>query len=165
MSKVLFISDLHFGHRNILTYRPDFSSIEEHDRTIIERWNSVVATRDLVWILGDVYLTEERDDYPSFMEIFNKLKGNKRIITGNHDKVKYYPANIVHNALTKRYGLWLSHAPIHPQELMGKINLHGHCHLKSVPDNRYINVCCEQINYTPITLEQIRARIGATNAG
>ena len=38
-----YISDLHFGHYNVLKYdnRP-FSSIEEMDKKIIENWNEVV---------------------------------------------------------------------------------------------------------------------------
>jgi len=53
---VWFTSDWHFGHRNILTLgqgRP-FSSIEEHDEFLIDRYNAVVRDDDVVWVLGDV---------------------------------------------------------------------------------------------------------------
>ena len=58
MSQQRFItSDLHFGHKNILEYdkRP-FSSIEEHDESLIENWNSLVRPQDLVYCLGDITL-------------------------------------------------------------------------------------------------------------
>lgn len=50
-----FISDLHFGHRNILRFdcRP-FSTIEEHDEYLINQWNDTVGADDDVWILGDI---------------------------------------------------------------------------------------------------------------
>jgi calcineurin-like phosphoesterase family protein len=56
----------------------------------------------------------------------------------------------------------LTHIPVHYCELeyRFKKNIHGHMHEKVVlfndkPDSRYINVSCEQINYTPIALEEI----------
>ena len=53
--KRFFISDLHFSHANILKYdnRP-YSDIVEHDKGLIERWNSVVTDEDEVYILGDI---------------------------------------------------------------------------------------------------------------
>ena len=43
-SGVFFTSDTHFGHSKIIDYckRP-FSSIEEHDKTLIQNWNNVVG--------------------------------------------------------------------------------------------------------------------------
>lgn len=50
-----YISDLHFGHKNVLAYdNREFSSIEEHDKALIDNWNSVVGTDDDVWVLGDI---------------------------------------------------------------------------------------------------------------
>lgn len=55
MGKTYFIADLHFGHKNCLSYdaRP-FTTIEEHDQALINNWNSVVCIDDDVWILGDI---------------------------------------------------------------------------------------------------------------
>ena len=52
---VYFTSDLHLGHRNIISlqYRP-FESVEEMDRALIDNFNSVVKKNDTVFILGDI---------------------------------------------------------------------------------------------------------------
>jgi len=83
-SKILYISDLHFGHKNILTYdeRP-FYTVSEMDNTLIRNWNEVVKDKDVVYILGDVswYDSEKTRD------ILRQLNGRKRLIIGNHDSV------------------------------------------------------------------------------
>ena len=50
-----YISDLHFGHVNALSFdnRP-FKTIEDHDNTIINNWNNVVGIDDEIYILGDI---------------------------------------------------------------------------------------------------------------
>ncbi len=57
MSRQIFVSDTHFGHRAILAPRMQaprrFASIEEHDETLIARWNAAVRPDDTVWHLGD----------------------------------------------------------------------------------------------------------------
>ena len=54
MNNIFAISDPHLSHKNVLKYshRP-FSSIEEHDETIIENWNEVIRPNDIVIIDGD----------------------------------------------------------------------------------------------------------------
>jgi calcineurin-like phosphoesterase family protein len=51
MSIVRFIADLHLSHEN-MAKRRGFSTIEEHDEHIIEKWNSVA--KDITYILGDI---------------------------------------------------------------------------------------------------------------
>lgn len=51
---VFFTSDLHLGHKNILSIRPQFDNIEDHDDFLIERWNKKVKKKDDVYILGDL---------------------------------------------------------------------------------------------------------------
>ena len=56
-----FISDLHFGHKNCLSFdnRP-FKSIEENDETIIKNWNNTVKIDDDVTILRQGCISEEK---------------------------------------------------------------------------------------------------------
>ena len=156
MNQVFFISDTHFGHRNICKYRPEFQTPEEHDEYIIERWNSVLTkAKQQVWCLGDMCI---KNKYYDFHKLMDRLNGTIHVITGNHCHLPAYghPKIHVEGGLTKRYGFWISHAPIHPDELRGRRNIHGHVHYKSVADDRYINVCCENINYTPIDIDELR---------
>ena len=58
---------------------------------------------------------------------------------------------------------WLSHCPIHPNELRGKVNIHGHVHNKTIIDCNYFNTSCENVDFKPISLENIRLQIKSNN--
>ena len=77
-----YISDLHFGHSNIIRFdsRP-FDSVEEMNQILISNWNKAVKNGDTTYILGDFCWGKE----PEWIEILNKLNGNKVLIRGNHD--------------------------------------------------------------------------------
>jgi calcineurin-like phosphoesterase family protein len=71
--------------------------------------------------------------------------------------------------MVKYKGIWLTHCPVHESELGYRVNknIHGHIHEKlvtkdvyewgyridSIPDERYICVSCEHVDYKPKTLE------------
>lgn len=85
-----YISDLHFGHGNIIKFdqRP-FTTTEEMTHVLIRNWNSTVTNEDIVYILGDFcWLKEDK-----WVEILDELKGNKVLIRGNHD-LKNMSANL-----------------------------------------------------------------------
>ena len=80
----LYISDLHFFHGNLLKgmdNRP-FSSVDEMNDYLIEKWNEKVQGGDQVIILGDLFWTK---DVQKINKILNKLKGQICLIKGNHD--------------------------------------------------------------------------------
>ena len=160
MSIVRFIADLHLGHTNMALHR-GFSSVEEHDEHIIAKWNSVVTKRDVTYILGDVTM-EKSAPYP----LLDRLNGVKHIVLGNHDRrqdakrLLQYAESIA--GMIQYKGVMLTHCPIHPMELDYRFNknIHGHIHEKVVllngsPDPRYICVSCEQVDYTPKTLQEL----------
>lgn len=61
------------------------------------------------------------------------------------------------HALWSYKGFWISHAPIHPEELRGKKNIHAHTHNYKIKDSfNYRSVSLEQINYTPISLHALQ---------
>ena len=82
MSKIFLTSDLHFGHDREFIWGPrGFASSEEHDKTIVANWNSVVSPEDIVYVLGDLML----GDNVKGTECINQLNGNIYVIRGNHD--------------------------------------------------------------------------------
>lgn len=79
-----YVADTHFCHDRILSMQPrPFSTIAEHDETMIERWNAVVSPDDLVYHLGDFALGLNNPD--RVRGIFSRLHGRKHLIYGNHD--------------------------------------------------------------------------------
>ena len=79
---VYWVADTHFMHRNIMRHnnRP-FSTIEEHDETLINNWNSIVPRKDsLVIIVGD-FAWKNHNKFTS------RLHGKKILIIGSHDKM------------------------------------------------------------------------------
>lgn len=151
MSRVYLIADTHFGHENALRFRPQFKTIQEHDETIIQNWNSVVRKNYTVFLLGD-FSFRATQEYLNGVR--RRLNGQIKFIQGNHDIVA--PENVVMMPPLVSYkGHWLSHAPIHPLELRGKKNIHGHTHSFKIPDENYLGVSCEQINFTPVWFEEL----------
>lgn len=169
MSRVYFISDLHLGHKRILEFSGklrDGGTVDEHDQILITKWNSTVRKRDLVYVLGDVCMHKSLD-------ILGELQGRKVLIRGNHDtfSTKEYLEHFEEvYGIMKYKRFWLSHAPVHPDELRGCHNIHGHVHANSIKivaehnngfsyseyDRCYVNVCCEVNSSNPIPFEDIR---------
>jgi calcineurin-like phosphoesterase family protein len=169
MSVVRFISDFHFSHTNMALHR-GFTSVEEHDEFIIEKFNSVVNKRDVTYILGDITMESSKPYH-----LLARLNGVKHVVLGNHDRrqdveelIKYVDSV---NGVVSYKGIFLTHVPVHPMELEYRIkrNIHGHLHDKVitksiyeygykagfVPDDRYVCVSCEQVGYTPKTLKEL----------
>jgi calcineurin-like phosphoesterase family protein len=166
MSRVRFIADLHLGHVN-MALRRGFESVEAHDEHVIAQWNSVVDKRDVTYILGDVTM-EKKAPYA----LLDRLNGIKHVVLGNHDRRQDVPHLLQHvesvMGMKEYKGIMLTHCPIHPMELDYRFpkNIHGHIHDKQVmidaptapfeiPDDRYICVSCERVDYVPRTLEEL----------
>lgn len=170
MPAVWFASDHHFGHEKTCTVfkrddgsplRP-FANAEEMDETMIRLHNERVKPKDKCYFLGDVVIARKS------LAILDRLNGDKVLIKGNHDIFKL-------GDYTKHFrdirgyhvmsGLILSHVPVHPDsiERFG-CNVHGHLHFRRVMkddkiDSRYFNVSVECVDFAPISLEELRARI------
>ena len=179
MANVWFTSDLHFGHKNINKFRLEVSSEEDNRKRICEDWEDLVTKRDDIYVLGDAAFTWDT------AQEFARLPGRKYLVRGNHDELsireylKYFTEVY---GLKKYKGFWLSHAPIHPDELRGKVNLHGHVHYQSIRknfspiydikqelDTRYFNMCVEnlwKLGYPSlISLDQVRKELERINTG
>ena len=161
MTDIWLTSDTHFLHKRVIEFcRPQFTSVEEMNETLIENWNKVVKPGDKVYHLGDVYIGN-----PNFLKaIWLRLNGRKRLILGNHDDVDVLTPYFEKIMLWRRFDehkLLLSHLPLHPSTLQegrfsnGYVNVHGHTHEKGSPEGPYKSVCVELTDYTPVHIDQV----------
>ena len=81
---ICYISDLHFGHKNILVYdhRP-WQNVVDMEHDMIALWNKTVSPGQSVYILGDVVWSNK---YEEWVRILSQLNGVKTIVKGNHDR-------------------------------------------------------------------------------
>lgn len=157
---------------------------EEMDEEMVRRWNAVVGPKDKVEVLGDVVINRRH------LATVGRLNGDKRLSgMGNHDIFKpsdylrYFSDMRACKPLTfeGKPRLLLTHIPIHEGELARwGCNVHGHLHSNRVmqfhphdPDGRggyyqshrihprYLCVSMEHIDFTPIHLDEVYARIEA----
>lgn len=159
MANVWFISDIHAGHLNVTKWRTQFATESDHFEAVKENYHKVVTKRDHVYFLGDIAFNPSR-----LKDIAGWRAERKILIVGNHDTERMMMRELVGafqevHSLLKYKEFWLSHAPIHPDELRGKLNLHGHCHSHLIDDKRYMNVCLEHTNYAPISLAEVRGKM------
>jgi calcineurin-like phosphoesterase family protein len=156
MGNVRFISDTHFGHKNMAIKR-GFSSAEEMNDYIIKKWNSVVNKKDVTYLLGDVSMESK-----NFYYLLDSLNGVKNVILGNHCRRQDIPemlkyVNSVAGMIDYKDNYILTHCPVHPSQLAFRYsyNIHGHVHENSLDDPRYINVSCEVVDYTPKLIAEL----------
>lgn len=164
MSTPRFIADLHMGHKNIWKYRPVFESTLHNDLYFQYILEEVCTKRDTMFFLGDIIFDE------IYLEFIKNLPGTKILILGNHC-TEYVSTSKLCEVFDEVHGLlkykefWLSHAPLHPDELRGKRNVHGHVHTESVNDLNYLNVSVDSsfMNFFPRTLHEIRQGFETVN--
>lgn len=170
---VRFIGCLHLGHTWMARHR-GFQDEFYHDEHLIESWNSVVKTNDVVYTLGDISM-HDRLQYPKL----KRLHGTKIVILGNHDDytdtrelLKY----VDYVAGSAEYlGYTITHIPIHPNEIgFCKGNIHAHIHhvnkleecivgdryqdhnsRKISTLDKYYCVDAKLLDFKPVTLEEL----------
>lgn len=150
---VYLTTDPHLGHRNIGNFRKFVRDTQHNTDLFVADWKKHVNKRGIVYMFGDVAFDQNS------LDILASLPGKKILIKGNHDDMVSTFAQTsvfdeIHGML-KYKGFWLTHAPIHPQELRGKVNIHGHTHNhiitkrtwygRTVVDDRYLNLCPDVI--------------------
>ncbi len=161
---IWFISDTHFGHRNIISYcRPQFESLEQMESDLIDNWNDNVKPQDLVYHLGD-FAWKASDA----IRVRPKLNGTIRLVVGNHDDITAYAKA----GIFQRISMWrqfrdhnftASHLPMRADQLRyGAFNLHGHVHGKTDGlEWFHRDVSVESIRFTPLHFDEVAARTTA----
>jgi calcineurin-like phosphoesterase family protein len=188
------ISDTHFAHTNSwekfkredgTPLRP-FTSTEEMDETMIERWNARVGPNDTVYHCGDVAINKKG------LASVSRLNGRKILVRGNHDIFKDEQYREVGFEQIHGVRVWVdryifSHIPLHPDCVTDRfrVNVHGHLHANQVmrsvkdtdyvigttfdgskiyntkdePDPRYFCASVERVNYTPMSFDELDIEI------
>jgi calcineurin-like phosphoesterase family protein len=134
-----------------------FSSVDEMNTAMVERWNAIVKSEDEVWVLGD-FAWKGGENY------FYRLNGKKHLVIGNHDNRSVitlpWSSQPQHYVELKKSDvhLILCHYPFEEWNSFFKnsIHLHGHVHgrkLNNIP--RRIDVGVDFWDFTPVSLEQI----------
>ena len=148
MNQIYFTADLHFGHPNILKHSPkrpfsDTVDIVAHDAWLLDLWQSTVAKRDTVYILGDLTFLKSEEA----RRLLEKLPGKKFLIEGNHDgSIRAYHnyfkevyqikemrfKSTVAPFLKEDFSVVMCHYPMVTwnQKPRGSVMLHGHSHGK-----------------------------------
>jgi len=161
--RTYFISDTHFGHRNIIDMcgRP-YKSVGEMDADLIASWNAIVAPGDTIWHLGDFgYGNREY-----LQGIFDRLNGFKHFVRGNHDKpwVNELGWESVHDLVTISVdgeAVTLCHYPLRewPRYWSEGLHLYGHVH-SNLPGSRHsYDVGVDSIGKFPMKLGDIKKKM------
>ena len=157
---VLFTSDLHINHL-LASDKRGFKSVTDHDDSIIETLNKYCNKRTLLYVLGDVAMSR------SGLARLKDVGGRKILIKGNHDQYKlaeYIDIFEDIHGIIKYKNMWLSHCPIHPQEMWRcDANVHGHIHKNAATSNigdPYLNVNWDYWR-RPLELNEIKEMVKA----
>lgn len=161
MSKTWLIGDTHFNHSAIIEYtdRP-FVDVEQMNQTIIENWNKQIKSNDVIIHLGDFAMGSKAEQEA----ILKQLNGIKKLIMGNHDRLKvrdYYEMGF---AEVYRYPIIIenmifSHRPLDSLIVGSLYNVHGHIHEKCSPSANHLNISVEHTNYSPISLNWVKKKL------
>ena len=176
MASIWFASDHHFGHANLLKFmsddgayvRPGFRDVDHMNETMIANHNRVVGVADRAYFLGDVGFSRA-----TLAAVLPRLNGKKRLILGNHDysdrqMMRFYLEHFQKVMSWRHFtepdcALICTHCPLHESSFLGRyngscINVHGHIHTRRINDPRYVNICVEQIDYTPVSYDWLLAK-------
>lgn len=172
MSNIWFTSDTHFGSKSLHQWYPLRASLGDYvqqTEAMIERWNSVVQSKDIVYHIGD---------FGSYDEVYNtkvirQLKGRIHLVPGNHDKRLLKNTGIIErcsliytervvNVSVNGQPIVLCHFPIWEWHNIhrGYWHLHGHLHCKphGIP-GKIMDVSSDGHNLTPISFDYIKTQM------
>lgn len=153
---VYVTSDWHFNHANILKFEADrrpFETVEEMNQYMIDHWNNVVSSNDIIIHVGD-FSYGKNISSDQMTKLVSALNGHKIFITGNHDhdllkipRVKYSELNIerIVNKMETTYGgthVTFNHYPevTWLNKRYGSVLLYGHLHSVSILIKHAVNV-------------------------
>lgn len=143
-----FISDTHFGHKNILTFeRTQFKTIQEHDDFIWKKLGKLTVN-DTLYHLGDFGVLDE-----TTTARWKALPCKTILIRGNHDgsigQLKAIFDEVHNEPVFYKKRILLSHEPLPVTD--GTLNVHGHLHSARLNKPNYLNISMHMVDYKLIT--------------
>lgn len=175
-----FTADQHWNHKSILKmdnfygrdrgWRP-FRDVKEMNQTMIDGWNEVVKSGDMVYHLGDFAMPNKGDGH-DIGDILEQLNGQIYLIKGNHDdrnmnlykdwtrkfvKITY----LAYLKLLNGQRVMLCHYPMLSwrSSCHGAWHLHGHCHGSLPRRHLAYDVGVDSNDYQPIPETKIPSLI------
>jgi calcineurin-like phosphoesterase family protein len=149
------------------------------NRALIDNWNSLVTDRDDIYILGDFLYKGNSKDANN---ILSKLKGQKYLIKGNHEKYltdpEFKPEAFVwikDYYVLKHEGvkIILFHYPLFSWDGShhGSVHLYGHVHNSGIKYPEYgerlkllgpraVNVGVDVNDFYPVSITAVFEKIG-----
>ena len=175
--KTYITSDLHFGHKNIMSFCPVSrarfrNDVDYMNEAMVKEWNDLIEPEDLVYILGDVaFLPAQKA-----AETVNRLNGTKILVEGNHDRKALNDPTFrrcfkeVHKYLDINYNgtkVVMFHYPILEWDQMhrGAVHFHGHLHggISGMEKYRAVDVGMDSTGAIAISMDEA-IRLGLKGA-
>lgn len=138
--KTYITSDLHWGHKNIMSFCPVSrarfrNDLDYMNQAMVKEWNDLIEPEDTVYILGDVAFLPAA----KAVEYMRRLNGCKILVQGNHDRKLLQDTDFrdcfdqIHHYLDINYAgtkCVMFHYPIAEWDQMhrGAVHFHGHLH-------------------------------------
>lgn len=154
-----YTADIHFGDDAIVhcCNRP-FNTVEQHDREIIKKFNSILKPEDELYVIGDLSMSKDFDYLKNCVESINC---RKHLILGNHDNLKPFEYvdigfQTVHTALVLHHlNVILVHDPAVATINRSKFFICGHIHDLFKIIKNVLNVGVDIWEYKPVSHEQV----------
>lgn len=172
-SREFFTSDTHFGaERTLELSKRPFMNVEDMDWTMVERWNTKVPPKAIVWHLGDF---GDR----SYLKYLN---GDIQLVCGNYEIKEKSERNLdipdfigelidsgfskvfLTEAETKLLGkeIALVHEPMNSTK---KYNLFGHIHGRQMIKRFGLDVGVDVHGFAPMSAEEVEFFLNALEKG
>lgn len=144
--KTWITSDLHFGHKNIMSFCPVTrarfkNDVDYMNEEMVREWNALIAPEDTTYILGDIAFCNVQ----TATGFLRRMNGRKVLIKGNHDRKLVQDKSFcnefvsVEDYLDVTYNgtkIVMFHYPIFEwdQAHRGAVHFYGHKHGGACPE-------------------------------
>ncbi|WP_222045150.1 metallophosphoesterase [Rhizobium laguerreae] len=170
----LYCADHHFFHESMLKWFPEsrpFANISQMHEYMIEAHNARASNSTDVYILGDLAYGRKVDP-AQIRKVFEKLKGRKHLIMGNHDdkdtlNLRWSSQPSFSKTINDNgRRIFLCHYAVHswPGFYNGDYHFFGHTHGKLPTHGRMMDVGVDAWGLSPVTATEVIERMKTWNA-